>query len=1452
MKNMGRKILFLIATVFAFLPFSVIYAASGTPLGNQNGEAVLGFEIYNCTNYVESEGSEEDGLYACQQAYVEETIPPSYRIANDGTIDKDKYIMVVLTFDSDIDSYIRFLNSTVSYNDEQLTAISLYDTAMYYEDTDYPYKKQGKNYVSRFTIDSANPEVSAADMGLDPSVGTHKYITYNIGTSDSDATLGLNQHQPIGYTFFKVNSDATGSLPFSYGSQLTGASGASPAEYNGVSGTGKTVWLNQNPITISVTGSATSNDVTLKTADVKYNATKFTYDSTTPWTPGVVTDGIYKIYVGNLTTDIDFKLVANNVGATITSSTLTDTNAAIDIFEIEDVPISTGMNTFRFTVTAADGTVQSYTFNVYKLSDDTSVNATNGITADGITLTKRADGINYDGLTSFADTDTTIYVNPTHQNAFASSGAGSWTFTSSGSTINKRDVYVSAENCKNEYLSIAENTCATKKYTVNITRTNASNNANLSDLRYGYNGATPATVSGFSGGTYTYNLGEVPNSTNSITITGVLDDQDNAQILSGTGDFTIAVGDNTFEVKTIAEDGSTKRTYKLLVHRKSDDRTLTSLSVTSNPSGTLDPAFNKNFEGTYKYGYDPTVTKVKVRAEVNDTGKAKVAIVDSTSGQPATYTSTLNATEVEFNVPATTSVSVIVTSEDGGTRVYPITLERRQSNDNYLSNLKVEYEKNGTQTAALSPTFAASTRSYTVTVPADIDEVTVTPTKASTYATVRKIGDTTGTDLASATIDNLQFGNNPIQVVVYSEAGVDNPYTITIVRSKYNIATLESLEIAGGSFTSTFNKNTTNYTYDGTIPYTTNSVILNGIKSNNYASVQVSVTDEKNNTQSQTISEGANNSFTGIVNLPTGTNTIGILVTAHDNTTKTYTIRITRAKNNDSTVSNLRVDGQIETPSYDDSTHTYTVTVPFNTVAIAPGQVAVTPSDTNATVTKGASVSGLSTTSYKNFTFRVTAEDSTYTDYTVKIIKKQNSEAKLTKVTARVGSTNYYCDVDPDTNTCTISVPVSTSSFTLTSTISENATVSPVNGTVINMASTESSKELNITVTSEDGVNNTPYVITVERAKSSNNTLSDLQVDGVTVSGFSTSGNSFSDTEGGSTSQVTIKAVVDDTGKAQVSGAKVNGTDVTVSGTIESGEFTFDAPLNYGTNTVVITVEAENNQKQNYNLTITRQQNITATIGRLEFAEGSDTPTERTDWNKDGNTYTLPTVDYDVTSIKLVAYPEDSTYGTAIVTKVVDEKNVTQHTNISNETSDAGKYVATIPLTTGTNTITLVGYAHNPSVNKVYTLTIVRSKNSDNSVSNIKVKNIPVTDNGDDTYSVTLPNSVSSITSADVTYTLPDGATGAVSPATLSLSTQTDNVVNLTVTSEGGTAKIYPIHITRTKSNNANLTRVSLKIVSDDPTYNGQDYYCNFDNTTSVACTIDVPMSTTAYTSTKE
>ena len=85
--------------------------------------------------------------------------------------------------------------------------------------------------------------------------------------------------------------------------------------------------------------------------------------------------------------------------------------------------------------------------------------------------------------------------------------------------------------------------------------------------------------------------------------------------------------------------------------------------------------------------------------------------------------------------------------------------------------------------------------------------------------------------------------------------------------------------------------------------------------------------------------------------------------------------------------------------------------------------------------------------------------------------------------------------------TCKISVPVDTTQFSLDADIADVASISPVNGTSYEMPSTESIKNITLTVTAEDDTT-TEYTVIVERQKSSNNNLSDLKVDGVTVKDF--------------------------------------------------------------------------------------------------------------------------------------------------------------------------------------------------------------------------------------------------------------------------------------------------------------------------------------------------------------
>lgn len=92
-----------------------------------------------------------------------------------------------------------------------------------------------------------------------------------------------------------------------------------------------------------------------------------------------------------------------------------------------------------------------------------------------------------------------------------------------------------------------------------------------------------------------------------------------------------------------------------------------------------------------------------------------------------------------------------------------------------LSNLTVS---EGT----LSPTFAEDTNDYTVHVDNAVTSLKVTPTVMDTAATIKVLG----TDVASESPSDglsLQVGKNSIPVVVKSSNGIENTYTLTVIRS---------------------------------------------------------------------------------------------------------------------------------------------------------------------------------------------------------------------------------------------------------------------------------------------------------------------------------------------------------------------------------------------------------------------------------------------------------------------------------------------------------------------------------------------------------------------------------------------------------------------------------------------------------------------------------------------
>ena len=132
------------------------------------------------------------------------------------------------------------------------------------------------------------------------------------------------------------------------------------------------------------------------------------------------------------------------------------------------------------------------------------------------------------------------------------------------------------------------------------------------------------------------------------------------------------------------------------------------------------------------------------------------------------------------------------------------------------------------------------------------------------------------------------------------------------------------------------------------------------------------------------------------------------------------------------------------------------------------------------------------------------------------------------------------------------------------------------------MTPTERIKDITLTVTAEDDTKK-EYTVTVERQKSSNNNLSDIKVDNVSLSDFNKNKLTYNITVPGTTSSVLVSATVEDTGKAVIT------TDL-------SNKFNLD----FGSNKIEIVVKAENDELKTYTLYIEKSKRINANLKDLK------------------------------------------------------------------------------------------------------------------------------------------------------------------------------------------------------------------------------------------------------------
>ena len=1076
------------------------------------------------------------------------------------------------------------------------------------------------------------------------------------------------------------------------------------------------------PINLNVFGKMSANTL-LKSLSVKNGTQEYPLNPT--FVPDSETVRDYQTTVPNNITSVDI------------SATASDTSGKVLPGGLGTKSLNVGENNFNLVVQSQDGTQEIYRLTVYRLNNDAtlkSLTLTNGVNIG----TFSGGTTSYTATVPYKTKSSEVTALTNDSNAVITSGTGSFNFTNYGTTTNTHNIVVNAENCDSKYASVPGNTCTSKTYTITVTRIAPSSNNNLSNLT-----VNNKTVTNFNKNTLEYTLPNVSNETTSLLVGAVVEDTDKAKIKSGTGTVNLNIGDNTLNIVVQAENGDEK-TYKLHVRRLSNDNKLKSLEVKSTPSASLSPAFTSTFFGDYNYNYTEDVNSIDVKAIVNDTDKAMVGIVDANGSE--TLTSSLNTASKTFTTN-TSNVTIVVTAEDGSIQNYTLNLVRAKSTDANLSSLIVN-------PGELVPVFSKETRNYNVTVDGSVTSINVNATPLSKYAKVESITGNT----------NLNFGNNQVEVVVKAESGNTVTYTINVERKKYDIALLDDIKVDGVSIDN-FNKNTFEYTLDK-VPFSKNKINVDATKTNELSTVK----------------------GLGDIELKTGDNQIVIEVTAHNGTTKnTYKLNIEREKNSDNLVKSIKVSGV--TPILNDD-GTYSVTLPNNKTTLTPNDVDVTISD-DASIEKSPSIN-LSTKNDNIYTFKVTAENGDEKTYTIKVTRTKSNDTTLSKVTLTIGSdSSRYCLMENDK--CKINVPSDTTKFSLTSEINSESTISPVNGTEFTMTPTERIKDIILTVTAEDGTKK-EYTVTVERQKSSNNNLSDIKVDNVSLSDFNKNKLTYNITVPGTTSSVLVSATVEDTGKAVIT------TDL-------SNKFSLD----FGSNKIEIVVKAENDELKTYTLYIEKSKRINANLKDLKVDNETIT-----DFNKDKTEYTLDDVPFNKTELNISAIAEDT------LAKVSGTGN--------------------IKLKTGDNKIIITVTAHDTSVVKNYIINVRREKNSDNKVKSIKVSGVTPTLNADGTYSATLPNNKTTLTPSDVDVTVSEDALIEKSPA-ISLTTKNDNIYTFKVTSENGDEKTYTIKVTRTKSNDTSIKKVTLTIGTDS------SRYCLL---TDNKCKIGVPSDTTNFSLSSE
>ena len=978
----------------------------------------------------------------------------------------------------------------------------------------------------------------------------------------------------------------------------------------------------------------------------------------------------------------------------------------------------------------------------------------------------------------------------------------------------------------------AENGTTTKTYTVVINRAGLlSNNADLSKLVI-YNGTNILNLSPtFSANTNNYSI-QVQNLVDAVTIVPTVSDIGKASVKvngvavisgSASGTIPLIVGDNTINIVVTAENGTTTKTYNIIINRAgllSNNADLSKLSIYNGTTVlNLSPSFLPS-ETNYSMQVQNTVANVNFTPTVSDTDKATVKVngVTVTSG---------TASGLISLIVGDNSVNIVVIAENGTTtKTYTVVINRAGalSNNADLSKLTVY---NGITPLNLSPSFSSSETNYSINVQNSIASTTFVPTVSDVGKATVKVN---GVSVASGSASNLiplVVGNNTINVEVTAENGISiKNYVVIINRSNpdlSNNADLSSLIVSDGtnslSLSPPFSATEINYSIQ-VQHIVANAIFTPTVSDVGKATVKVNGVSVASGSASDPIS------------LIVGDNTINIEVIAQNTTTtRTYVVTINRANpilSNNADLSSLSVtdgtNGLSLTPTFLSSVTSYTIQVQnsvinavFTPTVSDTGKATVKVNDVN--VISG-SASGLIplNTGDNTINIEVIAQDTTTKTYVVTINRAKNNNADLSALSVTDGTNALSLTPIFSSGVTSYSIQVQNSvvnaNFTPTALDSGKASIK-VNGVSVGSGTTSNLIPLNtgdntvdILVTAENGITTKTYTVVINRLKSSNADLSALSVtDGTNALSltpiFSSGVTGYSIQVQNSVVNANFIPIVSDTGKATV---KVNGVSV------NSGSPSGLIPLVLGDNTIDTVVTAEDGTTKTYTVVINRAKSGNADLSALSVTDGTNALSLTPIFSSGVISYSIQ-VQNSITNADFT--PTVSDTGKATV-------------KVNGVSVNSGSPSGLIPLVLGDNTIDTVVTAEDGTT-KTYTVVINRAKSGNADLSALSVTDgtnalslTPIFSSGVISYSIQVQNS---ITNADFTPTVSDTGKATVkvngvsvnsgSPSGLIPLVLGDNTIDTVVTAEDGTTKTYTVVINRLKNDDANLHLTNGLILLD-------------------------------------